>query len=235
MTQVHERLLKLQELDREIRNAENKLAQFEPELERLTGPVADLEDDIETLEGRLEEMRTEIRRLENGAKDKRNRLETYEDRLKRVQTEREETAVRTEIELIEKAADADEQEALELMERATRLDLKLDELKEQLEETLEEVEPQRREIVEGRDEAREKLDVLADQRENEAVRMDASNRRLYEQIKGGRTEAVLTPMTADGACSNCFSLIPLQKRTEIRRGNELHRCEACGVILYSEE
>jgi predicted nucleic acid-binding Zn-ribbon protein len=35
----------------------------------------------------------------------------------------------------------------------------------------------------------------------------------------------------DGACGNCFSVIPLQLQNEVRRGGAMVRCEACGVIL----
>jgi predicted nucleic acid-binding Zn-ribbon protein len=43
---------------------------------------------------------------------------------------------------------------------------------------------------------------------------------------------VVAPLTDEGACGHCFNILPLQEQSEIRRGDKLRRCEACGVILY---
>jgi predicted nucleic acid-binding Zn-ribbon protein len=58
--------------------------------------------------------------------------------------------------------------------------------------------------------------------------------RLYERVRAGRTNTVLAAVTQDGACGHCFNMIPIQEQAEIRRGETLGRCEACGVILYPE-
>ena len=42
-------------------------------------------------------------------------------------------------------------------------------------------------------------------------------------------------LTVDGACGHCFSMVPLQEQNEIRHGEQLIRCEACGVILAAPE
>jgi predicted nucleic acid-binding Zn-ribbon protein len=44
---------------------------------------------------------------------------------------------------------------------------------------------------------------------------------------------VLAPLTSEGACGNCFNVLPVQEQTEVRRGESLRRCEGCGVILYA--
>lgn len=234
MNEVHEVLLKLQELDREISAAQDKVAAYEPELERIEAPVLALEKEVEELEKRLEELRTQIRRRERGAADNQAELERYQERLERVRNPREEAAARTEIDLRRRAVETDEHEALELMEQATRTELRLDAAREKLAAARDESAPQREELLEGRDHALQELDVLRDQRENQTVRMDNRSRRLYEHVRSGRTSTVLTSITPDGACGHCFSLIPIQKQAEIRRANELIRCEACGVILFIE-
>jgi predicted nucleic acid-binding Zn-ribbon protein len=45
---------------------------------------------------------------------------------------------------------------------------------------------------------------------------------------------VVAPLKDEGACGHCFNILPLQEQAEIRRGDTLRRCEACGVILYVE-
>lgn len=234
MNEAHETLLKLQEIDQEIDEARRRVEGFDPELETLEEPLAQLETEAKGVRTRLEEMRAEIRRLERAAEEKRERQKKYEDHLSRARNTREEAAARAELDLVRKAADTDEQEAMDLDDAATRTELKLDELESKLAATRAEIEPRRAELMAGRESAQEELEVLADRRENEAIRMDDRSRRLYEQVRGGRTRQVLSRMTEDGACGLCFSVLPIQKQTEIRRGSELVRCEACGVILYAD-
>lgn len=235
MEETYEALLELQQLDDEMRQAEDQLQRFEPELEELDAPVRKAEEEVEAVRKRLEEMRAELRRLERGAEDKRAQLVKYEDRLTRVKTSREEAAAKTELDLIRGAVEADEDDAMSLMEQVTRAELKLDELEKRLGEVRSETDPKRQELLKGREEAESALAVLADRRQNQLVRMDNRAAKMYEQIRGGRARAALAALTPDGACGNCFGMIPLQERNEIRRREALYRCEACGVILYPPE
>jgi predicted nucleic acid-binding Zn-ribbon protein len=84
------------------------------------------------------------------------------------------------------------------------------------------------------DAAQLELDQLRERRENAAVRLDPQSRRLYDRVRGGLSRMVLAPLTSEGACGNCFNVLPVQEQTEVRRGETLRRCEGCGVILYSE-
>ena len=235
MEQTYQALLDLQEMDVQMNEAREKVRRFEPELEELEAPLLAAEEEVAAVRKRLDEMKTELRRLERGAEDKRAKLEKYEARLERVRTEREASAARAEIDLISGAVEADENDALNLMDQVRRTELKLDELEENLEAKRAEIEPQRDELLRGRNEAQEQLQVLEDQRQNKVVRLDDRAARMYEQIRGGKTGVALAELTPDGACGHCFSVIPLHQQNEIRRKNALHRCEACGVILYAED
>jgi uncharacterized protein len=227
-------LLALQELDQEIARAEKQIQEFDPQLQAIDEPVTTLENEIETLRVRLEETRTEARRLERGAEQKRDRLRTYEERIGRVRNAREDAAVRTELDLVRRATEADETEALEKMEQARRTDLKLDDMLKQLEKVRAEVAPRREELLRTRDEAGSGLAVLREKRDNHAVRIDAASLRLYERVRAGRTKRALAPLSVEGACGSCYNVLPIQQQSEVRREGALVRCEACGVILYPE-
>src|SRR5690606_1148305 len=128
-----------------------------------------------------------------------------------------------------------EQEAIERMDEAKRTDLKADELERRLAAARDEVEPRRQELEAEREQVAQELAVLQDKRENQILRLDPKAARLYERIAAGHTTAVSERLTPDGACGQCFGLVPLQQQSEIRRGNTLIRCEACGVILYADD
>ncbi len=235
MEETYQALLGLQALDEQMAEARERVHRFAPELEQLEAPVFAAEKEVEALRERLTEMRVEVRRLERGAEDKQAQLRKYEERLERVRNAREEAAARTEIDLIRRAVDADETDALDLMDQVKRHELKLDELEKKLAKLQADTAPQKAELERGRDAAREQLEVLEEQRRNKVIRLSGEAARLYERIRGGKTRVTLARLTVDGACGHCFSLIPIQEQNQIRRREALHRCEACGVILYTED
>ncbi|HUG41953.1 MAG TPA: C4-type zinc ribbon domain-containing protein [Longimicrobiales bacterium] len=234
MQETYEALLELQDLDEQMRQAKEKVRRFEPELEELDAPLRQAEQELDAARKRLDELKTESRRLERAAADKQAHLGKYEGHLERARNAREEAAARTEIDLIRKALEADEDDALGLMEQVTRTELKVEELEKKLEAVHAEMDPRREELLAARDDAAEQLDVLEDQRRNKLVRLTGDAARLYERIRGGKTRVALATLTPDGACGHCFSMVPIQEQNEIRRKKALHRCEACGVILYAE-
>jgi predicted nucleic acid-binding Zn-ribbon protein len=234
MDDLRNALLGLQDLDIEIARAKAKLEEFDPQLKTLEIPITNLQNEIEATRTRLAEVRQDARRLERGAEQKRDRLRAYEERLVRVRNAREEAAARTEMDLVRRATEADETEALEKMEQATRTDLKLDDLERNLEKLKAEIAPKREQLLSTRREMENELQVLADRRQNQAVRLDPASLRLYERVRSGKSKRVLAPLTAEGACGNCFNILPIQEQAEVRRGTTLKRCEGCGVILFPQ-
>lgn len=232
MQDLHAALLALQEMDREIARAEARVAEFEPQLETLLAPSAATQRELTAAQTKLAEMRAEQRSLETRAAAKWERYQMYQDKLAKARGTRDESALRAESDLVRKAAEADEADKRQLHEQATRTDLRVDELTKQLEKQRAEVAERQTELEMGRMEAQQALDVLRDQRENQAVRLDPASRRLYERLRSGKSRNVLAPMTGEGACGNCFNILPLQEQAEVRRAEKLHRCEGCGVILY---
>lgn len=235
MEETYQALLDLQDLDEQLSQARDQVKHFEPQLEEIEGPIAAARSDVESVRKRLDEMKAEARRLERSADDKRAQMAKYQARLERVRNAREEAAARAEIDLISGAVEADESDYVSLTDQIKRTELKLDEMVEQLEALEEESAPKRQELVQQQEEAKSQLDVLAEQRKNKLVRMTPRAAQLYEQIRGGKTRVALAEMTPDGACGHCFNMIPIQEQNVIRRKEALHRCEACGVILYVPE
>ncbi|MFW5947431.1 MAG: zinc ribbon domain-containing protein [Gemmatimonadota bacterium] len=235
MEETYQALLDLQDLDERLAEAQARVREFEPELEELQAPIEAAEEEVAAVRSRLEEMKAEERRLERSADDKRAQLEKYEARLQRVRNAREEAAARTEIDLISRAVEADEADAVNLMDQIRRTELKLDEMERRLDALRQETAPKLEALRRARNEAADQLEILADRRKNKMVRLNDEAARLYERIRGGKTRVALAKLTADGACGHCFSMIPIQEQNQIRRREALHRCEACGVILFADD
>jgi uncharacterized protein len=232
MQELHAALLALQEIDDAIIQAQGRVAEFGPQLELLEAPVASATREQESTRSKLEELRSEVQKLERNAEQKRSRLQSYEERLSRARNAREESAIRAEIDLVSRALHADTTDIKQVSEQATRTDLKLDDLQRQIEKAQAEIASRRSELIAARTEAETELEMLLERRRNHSVRLDPPSLRLYERVRSGRARLAVAPLTNEGACGNCFNILPVQEQTEVRRGESLHRCEGCGVILY---
>jgi predicted nucleic acid-binding Zn-ribbon protein len=234
MIEVYSTLLELQTIDKEIVQANTELEKYGPQIDVVENPIRTLQAEADAARTRLVDMRAQTAKLETAANNKRDRLKQYETRLERIRNAREEAAAKAEMDLVRRAIDADEQEALELMEQTRRTDMKLDDMEKQLIKLRGEIEPRKLELIESRQRAAADVQKLTERRKNHVLRMDQHAVRLYERVRGTKQRAALAPLKAGGACGNCFNIIPLQEQTQVRAAVALHRCEACGVILYPE-
>lgn len=234
MQELHAALVALQELDDEIATATTEVKGYGPRLETLRAPVTAAERELEITKTKLEELRAEHARLETNAQAKEERLHSYHERIEKARTTREDAALHAELDLVRGALEADRSDLKHVSDQITRTDLKADELQRTAESARETIAEEEATLIAARDEAQSKLDQLKDQRENQAVRLAQPDRRLYERVRGQYSRRVVSPMTEEGACGNCFNILPLQEQAEVRRGETLHRCEGCGVILYTE-
>jgi len=232
MTEETSRSLReLQEVDLQIERLKRKIAEYEPMLEEVEAPALALEQEVDTLKGRLREMKVEERRLEHSADDRRSRVRTVQDRVKSVRNLREEAAVQAEMDLLKTALEGDEQEALTLLDQIRKMEDRLEEQEDALEEARAAVEPRRLQLLEDQKAAGEELSALQGRRQEYTEKVPGKDLQNYERIRsGGRTVAV-AQLTPDGACGNCFGMVPIQLQNEIRKGLASITCEACGVLL----
>lgn len=224
-------LRELQRLDENIQEVKKDLEVFGLKLDEIEGPTLQLESELESTRKRLKEIRSEERRLEMSADDKRARSKRLQERMNTVRNLREEAAVHAELDLVRRALDGDEQEALGLLDQIRKVEERLGELEEELDAAKAELEPRREALLAEHAAEKEQLEELVAKRDAFAAQIDDRERRLYDSIKAGGRTVVVAEITADGACGHCFSVIPLQLQSNIRLGTEVIRCEACGVII----
>lgn len=228
---VSSRLLELQTIDQRIRETREQVESFDATIAAVDEPVRRLADEVEVTSNRVRELRLEERRLRLAAEGKRERVQRLEERLNMVRTIREEAAVQAELGLVRRALDQEELDVVSLLDQIGRFEDRLEIQREGLEEAQSAVSPRKSEILAEQEGARAQLASLETERELCATGLDQRYLMVYDNLaRGGRRDAV-APMTADGACGSCFSLIPLQVQNEIRTSAPLVRCEACGVIV----
>ena len=228
---ISSRLLELQTMDRETREIRDRIDSYDPMLEEVEAPALRLAEDVGVTENRVRDLRLEERRLRLAAEEKQARVHKLEERLNLVRTVREEAAVQAELGLLRRAVDQEEQEVVNLLDQVSRFEERLARQEAELEEARSAVGPRRDELVAERELALAEVAALEKRREEFAAAIDPRYLRAYDHLAQGGRRVAVAPMTEDGACGACFSVIPLQLQNEIRTRAPLVRCEACGVIV----
>lgn len=231
MQDTQSTLKELQRLDAEIKRAEEDVKAYDPQIAEVEDPALQLESEVGTTRSRLQEMKVDEKRVELSANEKRERVKKLEERLKGVRNVREEAAVSAELDMVKRALAGEEQEALTLLDQIRKMEERLAEQQEALEEARAQVAPRRDELVAERQRAEESLAGMREKRDAFAGGLEHGELRLYEKIRSGGKRTAVAALTPDGACGNCYSMIPPQRQNEIRHGSDIIRCEACGVIL----
>ena len=232
--QTRTSLKELQNLDQAIAAIRSSAQSFDLLLEEVNAPVARLEQEVEALEKRLTELKLEENRIELTIEERRVRAAKLQERMDAVRNVREEAAVHAEMEMVRRALESEEQEALSLLDQIKRLEGRSEEQEAAYQEALAEVEPHREELVEEQQSADGKLEALQAERDAFAAGIDLGERRIYDSIMAGARDVAVAELTQDGACGNCYNMVPLQIQNQIRHGEGMIRCEGCGVILTPE-
>jgi predicted nucleic acid-binding Zn-ribbon protein len=227
-------LREVQKLDERIREIGRALTVFDEKIAEVEEPALALESELSQLMGRLTQMRTDARSLERSAEDKRARADKMDQRLNRVSNLREEAAVQTELDLIRRAIEGDEQEALQMLEQIHRSETAAEALEAAATSARAEVGPQREVLLGEREAYSVRMETFTTRREDILQHVGDAERKVYDSFHQSGRPVIVSALLDDGACGNCFGLIQLQLQNEIRRNERLIRCENCGVILTVE-
>ncbi len=227
-------LLELQDLD-------IGLERFRQERRELPAELNELESEFEAIGGQLEAKKAELKALKVEIRDSENQVNQfdesqnkYKQQLLTVKTNREYSALLTEIEGVKRekeeleeliirkmtAVEAAEAAVKECKARAREIEGRLKEKRGELSGKLKELDGQ----IGMREKKHSKL----------AADVPAGVMKLYRRIMGSKISRAVVN-ARNGSCGGCFAHIPLQKVADIRIGAQVYTCDHCGRILYYDD
>lgn len=230
MLSVIENLLRLQEIDKEIRRLQDEVAE-------LPKRVAAIEQKLAVTKAQLDQAQTAIkadeaarRKYDTNIKDLREKISKYRDQSLAVKTNEQYRALMTEIQFAEKEITANEDKILELMVAADVRDKEVKAaqagLKEQTAEIEREKEQARRRTAED-----EKLLAEAKGRRDQlrgGIREDLL--RQYERVSKFRGSGIAE--VRDHKCMGCQVILRPQTYNDVLSGKDVVSCDSCQRILY---
>ncbi len=228
-------LIKLQEIDLEIRRIEKRLKE---EIPSLLNEIQEGKEKAELIvkqaEEKIEKNLKERRELDLEIKSIEESIKKHREQLNSVKTNEAYKALMEEIEAEERKKSSMEDRTLELMIEEEELQKEKKKSEEEAQRIKAEFSEREQKILDEKNRLSVKIDELKNVREELTNQIDGSLYKLYIQISTKRNGIALSPVT-DGFCSVCQIRIRPQVMEELRKGGKIIRCENCSRILYIPE
>ena len=228
------RLLELQEKDLALLEVDTRLAAVLAEAEKLDAALQQVAVKAEASRAAAVDAARKRDELEAKVESYRRIQDRRRQRLEISRPTKEAASLMAELDLSRSVLAKEEGEWAKAGDQAIDLAAAADQAVQAIEEARQAQGPER-EALAQRQEALEAERALAlAAREAAAAPVEKSLRHRYERLRGSRSSRVVVAL--DGvACGACYTAVPLNRRSQIRAGERVDWCEACGVILYATE
>ena len=158
----------------------------------------------------------------------------YKQQLLTVKTNREYSALLTEIEAVKREKEELEESIIQNMEKNEALSAGIKEKSSRLEELGKQRLSKKGELDLRLKKLGKEVSIRKREREKLTGEVNRPTLKLYERIMNSRVNRAVVPVRS-GCCGGCFAHVPLQKVADIRKGGQIYTCDSCGRIVYYDE
>jgi predicted nucleic acid-binding Zn-ribbon protein len=229
-----EPLIRLQDVDLQIRKLLEEKAQCPERVEALQEIFANREKELQELRERVADITRRRKEIEEEVEVENIRLGKSQQKLSAVKTNREYQALLKEMDEIKKANKAREDEVIVTMEEADAIGTNVTAKTEELDRTRKELEAEKKHLARVESELDMQIEALSRDRKTIAkdVRKDLLTR--YNFLREKRAGVALA-VVIDSVCSGCHMNIPPQLYNELLRDERTHWCPMCQRLIYADD
>jgi predicted nucleic acid-binding Zn-ribbon protein len=227
------RLLKVQDVEAELRALEDAKSKYPDEISERKATVAQAESRLTELSEGLEELDKQQRHHTREIETAKELLKKQEGRFAEVTTNKEYDALQMEIEACKNRISESESQILQILETT-------EEMKEQAEIETQEVD-EIRQAEQGRiEELQTKLDSLQSEVDGVISRRKTALKGIDPELisvyeRGGNIKGIKITAVRKGSCGVCYRQLPAQQKSNTRRNDQIIHCESCGSILVWDD
>ncbi len=231
MLQSIEKLLILQDRDKQITKTSGELDRVEPERAMLQAKAAATQNILDTAKHRVKQIESDRKKLELDVEAKKSQIEKYG--LQQFQTKKNEEyrALAHEIESCKAAILKLDDQQIELMERAELAQKEVAAASITANEARKAVEAQISGLDAREETLNKQLQELEESRELLLNNVEESARARYERLLKTKGSTAVVGVQ-HGVCGGCHMRLPTQVIVTCQEQNEIVTCINCGRILY---
>jgi predicted nucleic acid-binding Zn-ribbon protein len=227
----YEKLIRLQEIDSEIRQTSLFLESIPPLIEDIDKKLADSGHIAAAAKERMVQSQKKRREIEAEVKDLRVQIGKYKRQTNEVKTNKEYSAILKEIEESERKVDGLEETFISEMLLEDDIQKEIRAANQRLSEDQDKMALEKARLSQKKREAEDKAAALNGQREGLLALLPADQVNLYLRIFQNKGGVALSPVT-DDFCSMCHMRVRPQVLNELKGALKLILCENCGRVLY---
>ena len=231
MLEAIEKLLILQDRDRQIRRVKAELSQIEPERQSLKAKASGTLNRLDDARQRVRQVESDRKRLELDVEAKKQLIERYANQQLQTRKNEEYRALAHEIEVCKADITKIEDQEIELMEQAEQAQKEVARLVREASEAKTLMEEQVSRLGDREQSLKKELAGLDSNRAELAAAVDPSFGARYERLVKSKGENVVVGVQ-HGVCGGCHMKLPAQILVTCQQQQELVTCTNCGRILY---
>lgn len=231
MLEAIEKLLILQDRDRQIRRVESELSRIGPERLSLNARVTSAQAALEAAKLHVKQLESQRKELELQVEAKRELIARYANQQLETRKNEEYRALAHEIEMCRDTIRQIEDRELELMEAGEAAQLTVARATEESKKARAFVDDQVAALNAREQKLKSELMDIHRNREDLAAAVESGVRTRYERIMKNRGDNVVVGIQ-HGVCGGCHMRLPAQVLVSCRAAQEVVTCINCGRILY---
>lgn len=224
-------LIKLQESDLKIQKMEFLIKRIPTELGELRENCSHMELGLEEIKEEIERLEKERRAQERDIEAKKEEISKRKKRLMEVKTNKEYSAVSTEVDSFSKIVSGIEEEVITIMEKIEEHKSALTQKNELMKKEIENLARVEQEKKAEMSKLQQRLLQFKTRREEISKGVEENLLKHYSRISQGRKGLAVVPIV-DNICQGCHMTVIPQTVAEVKRNNKIITCLHCSRILY---
>ena len=229
-----QQLVDLQKMDDEISECRNILTDIPLQLDSARGELEEKKNILKVVMDEIERLQKERKSLEQEVQSENDHMAKAKIKLPAVKTNKEYTAILTEVDAIKGKVSKIEDKELEIMEILEIKSKEVPSVEKKCKEEDEHYNAYRQKKENEEKRVKQELEGLEIKRKNLSDLVDTVILKRYQKIfdfREGRAVAGLR----ENICQGCFQQVLPQTVIEVKVGEKIHQCEGCMRFLFWEE
>lgn len=227
-------LVELQGLDTQIFKLEDDLIAIPETIHKNEGEFKEKSVNLKKLEDDLKALLMKRKEKEGDLEAKEVTIKKYQQQLNQVKTNKEYTALQTEIERVKADNSLVEEAILNIFDEIDSGNKNILKEREFLKSEEAKLNEEKKRLSGEERRINQELGGLKEKREGSVRKVDKNVLKKYERIVRSKDGLAVVTIVND-ACQGCFRVLPPQAVNEVKMNEELIFCDNCARILYLEE
>ena len=234
MLHIIERLLELQELDRQIIRRTTRMKRVRPERESLLVRASDSSRALESARQQARKLEARRKELELETESEQARIRKYSEQQLQTRKNEEYRALTNEITGCRQRISTMEDRQLELMEEADRAEEHIRQTEKEADEARQLADAEVARLDQHMSDLEEETADLRRRRTRLTGNLDPATLSRYERLLRNRGDQSLVGVDG-GNCGGCHVKLPVQIVINCKEQKEIIFCPNCGRMLYFAE